>query len=559
MRSKLLTTIFLLVAFVVVIGLAVIILNRTLYFTPESAFAAPTTLVADEISQGADIVVSLPDEVNTETAKSDIKFKPEIPGDWEKGVTAKTLVFKPKETLEVGMHYEISIPAEQGALKQFFAIVEPPEIKAVFPHSETETNEDSKITIVFNRPMIPLTTLGETEKDKIPVTVSPETKGRWKWISTRTLQFIPEEDLQRSSNYAVKTLEGFASFDGVALPEFEHKFFTRPLRYERIDSEELQYNQPIRISFNQPVDLDRTKEEISIRNKTTDEDVDFIAEYDKRNDEVNESVIALYQKKDKHGRDRLWDFTNEYEINIKKAYPTEGDIILDEKNNSTLTATDIVKHIQSVSDRSNYATLEFFDPQGSIDIEFYEDINLGRSKIVADKLADIEYIKECKEEEQEEGEEVVVWSTYDSDEEEECEKVDNKSKIRLTFKSGEIGLSEKINLKLEKIYNSGGKEISTDPIEYTIYSYPEFEIHNAIQEGQEAASVERLTVCTSTPLHVPKLRTDDEDEEPENIDDYLAVNPEYRFKRWETSFYIAPNIVNEYPECKAYQFQTNIF
>ena len=39
------------------------------------------------------------------------------------------------------------------------------------------------------------------------------------------------------------------------------------------------YNQPIRISFNQEIDLERTKEKIWLKNTDTDQRIDFTAEY----------------------------------------------------------------------------------------------------------------------------------------------------------------------------------------------------------------------------------------------------------------------------------------
>jgi len=51
--------------------------------------------------------------------------------------------------------------------------------------------------------MVPLTTLSELENKNIPVTISPPTPGKFKWISTRTLQFIPTSGLYGSAHYSV--------------------------------------------------------------------------------------------------------------------------------------------------------------------------------------------------------------------------------------------------------------------------------------------------------------------------------------------------------------------
>ncbi|NCT00204.1 hypothetical protein GW765_04490, partial [Candidatus Parcubacteria bacterium] len=100
--------------------------------------------------------------------------------------------------------------------------------------------------------------LGHLEEKDVPVEITPYTEGRFKWITTRNLQFIPKERLQRSSNYTVKIKSGLLSMDGLEVKGQERKFITRPLRYFSLSKETTVYNQPISIYFNQPVDLERT-------------------------------------------------------------------------------------------------------------------------------------------------------------------------------------------------------------------------------------------------------------------------------------------------------------
>ena len=274
MSYKNLTKVLLVVILIIVVVFGIYIFRDQIGMTLQRTYAAPSTLVSKEISTGADIVVTLPDKVDA-SIKDEIKFKPEIKGTWvTDDLKANQIAFQPEQELEIGTYYEVILPLEDANMKQFFEIVEKPELIAVFPAKDSEANEDSKITAVFNRPMIPLTTLDTVEKNAIPVTMEPDTPGKWKWISTRTLQFIPEEDLIRSSNYTVKALPGFQSFDGIGIAELEHKFTTRPLRYGYIDEGQLIYSRPINVRFNQPVDLEKTKDEISVKNRDTGDEID---------------------------------------------------------------------------------------------------------------------------------------------------------------------------------------------------------------------------------------------------------------------------------------------
>ncbi|MBN1494428.1 hypothetical protein JW911_01675 [Candidatus Peregrinibacteria bacterium] len=522
----------------------------------ESRYQAPQTIVSEKISSGADIIVNLPKEAAGST--ENIEFSPEIEGEWHKGAAQNVVILTPDKPLEQGMVYQIKIPAKEGEFKQFFEITEPPKVLNIFPNKDTETPVNSKITMVFNRPMIPLTTLGEVEKNTVPVEMTPKTTGRWKWISTRSLQFIPADSLVSSANYTVKTLPEFTSFEGLKIESVEHTFNTTPLRYERIDTGKIVYNKPINIYFNQPVDIEKTKSHIEVFNNTSAESADILVEYGKRSmwnnethkyeEKTDNSVLAVYQAQDSHGRSKLWDFANVYNLEILKAYPLEGDIVLDEKNTSTLTVTEIVKNVSAHSERSFYATKEFLDPKGYLEIEFYEETDLGRSRIEGDKTTNIEYGKKCKEQEAET--EKVIWSTDDT-EEEKCEEITDKTKLRVFFQSGLIDFSEKLSLKIKKIVNVEGVTLNPQDqeIEYTLYAYPKFEIKNVLEEGKQGVDTEKLTVCSSTPLYAP---------EQEKIDNFIKINPEYKFQSWNSSYYIDPG-QKEYPECKPYEFQTDIY
>lgn len=519
-------------------------------------------LVEEKISQGANIVINYPEnEKIDETTKPQITFDPEIQGDWVESEKKNKMIFQPAEPLAVGTYYSISVPVAEGKIKKFFEIVDAPEVISFFPNPESETNENSEITLVFNRPMVPLTTLNELESREIPIEISPQTEGKWKWISTRSLQFTPKERLQLSSNYTVKSIANFDSLDGVSVAPFTYEFFTRPLRYQHASSSTLNYNRPISISFNQPVDLERSKAEISVYNKTLEKEIDFIAEYPKptRNsrtgeEKVNKSTILIYPTEDQFGRKRIWDFTHQYDFEIAKAYPLEGDIILETEKKSSVNVTDIISSLKTTSDRSSHSTVNFFDPEGKVLVSFYEEIDLNASKITGDKISRIEYAQKCApvEDDLEVGEEVEM----NYEEEEECEKIDDKDRIIIKFQADQIGLSEKLNLKFEKIVNIDGLKINPNAIDYTLYSYPKLEVKRVLENNSQSANLYQLRICSSTPLKQPKLEGE-EDEKVESIDDYLKVSPEYKFGRWSSSRYISPG-QKEYKECQPYEFQTSI-
>jgi uncharacterized protein YfaS (alpha-2-macroglobulin family) len=537
-------------------------------------------LVPEKISQSALIKINLPPGVDKEYAKQNIKFYPEIEGEWvmkeKKGFSflknfvfasqnQQELLFKPKEKLKLNRYYLVQLFMPDGGLiKADFLAVEDPKVIAIFPRENSEAPENSEITIVFNRPMVPLTTLGYLEEKEIPVEISPPTEGRFKWITTQNLQFIPKERLVRSSNYKVKVKSGLVSMDGLEVPPTEISFFTRKLRYLEITSGQIAYNQPISIYFNQPVDLEKTKEEITLIDLDTGKEIPFIAQYPKKSEgkeilkqreffgflekaenflagifpqlrkaeeeKSNQSVIQIYNQKDRFGREKLWDFKKSYRLIIKRAFPSEGDIVLEERKEIFFQVKDVIEGMSAESPRTDYASPEFFDPQGKLWVSFYEEIDLKKSKIFAPHLKEIGYGEKCKE-----GSET-------------CEKVQDKKRIYLTFKSEEIGFSENIEIDFEKIVNVEGLTINKEPIKKSIISYPQFKILRTFPANDSSgASLTQLIICSNTPILAPAK---------EDFDKYFKANLDYEINYWSKSWKV------EYPSpyeiCQRGEFHTTI-
>lgn len=581
--------IFLIVS-IVIIALALGVYFYFLFFHetgPE--YRQVYRLVPEKISQSATIRIYLPPGISPEQAKENIEFFPEIEGNWvaskknsklltwiEKYFKAsaseeqeEVIYYKPDQDLELDRYYSVQLATvDGGAIKADFLSVENPEIIAVFPEQGSEVPEDSEITIVFNRPMVPLTTLGELEEKNVPVTITPKTEGRFKWITTRNLQFIPKDGLRSSSNYEVKIKGGMQSMDGLKIGGSQTSFTTRNLRYAGISSGQLIYDQPISIKFNQAVDLDKTEKEISLVNNSTGASVSFIAEYGGDKDEEEETssvggffnffadvdklgffdflgsgnkksgtdktIVEIYNYKDKFGRKRLWDFENNYTVTINKAYPLEGDINIEEIKSASLNVTSAIKNISVESYRTSWASLDFFDPQGKVWVEFYEDINLNKSRIEAPNLKNIGYDLKCKDE--------VKYTSGSV----ECEKVEDKRKIYLEFDSDAIGFSETIEINFKKIVNTDGLTINQDPISRFLVSYPKFKVLKTIPDnGGQSASLTELTICSNSPIMAPAK---------EDYNDYFSANLEYELNYWGKS----RRITYYNSECDFNQFQTKI-
>ncbi|TWI66949.1 hypothetical protein LZ24_02784 [Desulfobotulus alkaliphilus] len=98
----------------------------------------------------------------------------------------------------------------------------------IVPQGE-DVPSDQRIRLEFDRPMIPL---GQAAAENIPVRISPEVKGQWRWTDPQTLSFRPdpEEKLKPATRYRVDVDAGLVSLDGRPVPPVKEKTFvtTRP-------------------------------------------------------------------------------------------------------------------------------------------------------------------------------------------------------------------------------------------------------------------------------------------------------------------------------------------
>ncbi len=558
------------------------------------AFLKAYRLVPEKISQSADIPVYLPEGVDKSFAKSHIKFFPEIKGEWrepkrlnflglnitlaaDKSFCSNLVLFHPSEKLKLNRYYLVELTTPTGqVMKSDFLVDEDPKILAVFPKENSEAPENSEITIVFNRPMVPLTRLDRLEEKEIPVEIFPRTEGRFKWVTTRNLQFIPKERLRRATNYTVKIKPGFVSMDGLKIKGAEFHFKTRLLRYKRATKGNIIYNRPISVYFNQPVDLKRTKNEIVLRDSSGKE-IPFIAQYQAKEgkntlskdnstqkfglfdfknlaaqiesifnlnlgeinitngERANKSVIEIYPQRDRFGRKKLWDFGQDYSLTIKKAYPLEGDIVLDKSLKTNVRVLGVIKDVRAESERTKLASSDFFDPQGKLGVEFYEDIDLKKSRILNKKIKEVGYGKKCKE-----GQKAFSAS--------ECEKVLDKKKIYLSFREDEINFGEQLIVNFEKIVNEQGFQINKEPISLTITSFPKFRILRSYpSKNGTNASVTRIIFCSNSPILKPP---------PKDYKNYLQSNLDYEINYWTSSYRVGR--ARAFEECKRGEFHTEI-
>ncbi len=192
---------------------------------------------------------------------------------------ARTLRFSPSELLPRDTVYDVILT--QDALAEAgeplrepytfrFAIAGYLEVAQVIPAPDTmDVETDANITVIFNRPVVPLTNLQEMEDLPDPLTFEPEIQGTGEWLNTSIYVFTPDEPLSGGISYRATVAEGLHDITGALLAEdYVWHFTTVPPKITWVkprDGETLvDINTSISVQFNQPIDLDSFKQALHV-------------------------------------------------------------------------------------------------------------------------------------------------------------------------------------------------------------------------------------------------------------------------------------------------------
>ena len=84
------------------------------------------------------------------------------------------------------------------------------------------------LSVTFSQPMVALTSHAELARSAVPLTLTPEPPGQWRWVGTRTLLFEPTVRFPMATTYTVEAPAGLRSATGGALRSAVRWTFTTP-------------------------------------------------------------------------------------------------------------------------------------------------------------------------------------------------------------------------------------------------------------------------------------------------------------------------------------------
>jgi hypothetical protein len=138
------------------------------------------------------------------------------------------------------------------------------EVAEVLPaDGQREIDANSLITVIFNRPVVPLVSIEEQTELPSPVTISPAVEGTGEWLNTSIFVFRPERGLAGGITYTATVTAGLADVTGAILQEdYSWQFSTLQPEitevYPSPDSTGIVLEPSIRMTFSQPMNPDTT-------------------------------------------------------------------------------------------------------------------------------------------------------------------------------------------------------------------------------------------------------------------------------------------------------------
>lgn len=236
------------------------------YPPPRLLFRMPETGEAQTLDAPIELVFDQP--MDADSVAEAFAIAPAVNGelDWADN---RTLVFTPAEPLARDASYRVTVDAT-ARNAEGLALADPVAfqfqtvghlvVSEVQPApGSADVAPDTSVTVVFNRPVVPLTAIGDQAGLPDPITFTPPVQGTGEWLNTSIYRFHPEGGFLPATLYIARVAAGLSDTSGSPLAEDYTWTFTtqRPLLLRWTPGTEEQHigpNAVISMTFNQPMD-----------------------------------------------------------------------------------------------------------------------------------------------------------------------------------------------------------------------------------------------------------------------------------------------------------------
>lgn len=255
--------------------------------TPETPF--PPLVLRAIPENGAEVALDAPIELtfdqpmNTASVEKAFSIAPALDGtlNW---VDDTTVRFMPSQGYQRGERYRVTVveSAQSAAglplnrpVEITFETVGYLAVSSVQPAPDsTEILPDTTLTVLFNRPVVPLTAIENQAGLPQPLTFTPPVRGEGVWLNTSIYQFTPTEGFAPATEYTARVAAGLIAVDGsVQEDDFVWRFRTEtPQVVANYPDSAAQFVSPtptIQLAFNQPMNHASVEGAFRLQNAAT--------------------------------------------------------------------------------------------------------------------------------------------------------------------------------------------------------------------------------------------------------------------------------------------------
>src|SRR5262245_22926429 len=165
------------------------------------------------------------ESLSDEAAQNLLKRLPpiKVEGDDEKDFAMRDRSLPAPRT---GQTISEAFPPASGAGQPEQVASGPLEVLRVSPEGDVPIAPHLSVT--FSQPMVAVTSNEDLSASQVPVKLSPQPQGKWRWLGTKTLLFEPAVRFPMATNYSVEVPAGTKSVTGGALGAAKRWTFSTP-------------------------------------------------------------------------------------------------------------------------------------------------------------------------------------------------------------------------------------------------------------------------------------------------------------------------------------------
>lgn len=239
----------------------------------------PPQVVSRSPARGEELPIDTPlmirfdQPMNRGSVEGAFSIEPAVAGQLE-WADDQTVLFKPTGQFDRQTRYDVTIA--ESAKSAAGLVAEMPfafrfqtvgflEVSQVLPADGTEqVDVDTTITVMFNRPVVPLVHSAQVASLPQPLRLEPAVAGKGEWLNTSIYVFRPSQPMAAGTTYQAIVPAGLSDLTGgVLASDYAWSFTTQAPRILWIRPEDkatrVGLNESISVTFNQPMDRASTE------------------------------------------------------------------------------------------------------------------------------------------------------------------------------------------------------------------------------------------------------------------------------------------------------------